>query len=75
PTLYVDISGVQDEKVRLLSHHRSQEEAMRQALGTGLGDLSARLSSFRGEQVGCEHAEAFLPMPARGAIKPFSVLP
>jgi len=75
PTHYVDVSTVDAEKVRLLSHHRSQERAIRKALGTGLGDLSARLSAFRGGQVGCEHAEAFVPMPARGAIKPFSVLP
>ncbi len=75
PTHYVDISAVHTEKGRLLSHHRSQEEAIRQALGTGLGELSSRLSAYRGEQVGCEHAESFIPMPARGAIKPFSVLP
>jgi LmbE family N-acetylglucosaminyl deacetylase len=74
-THYVDISGVEAEKRRLLAHHRSQEEAMRLAVNAGLGDLSARLSAFRGEQVGCAHAEAFAPMPARGAIKPFTVLP
>jgi len=74
-THYVDITAVVDAKSRLLTHHRSQEEAMRLALNAGLGELSARLSAFRGEQVGCAHAEAFVPMPARGAIKPFSVLP
>ena len=37
--------------------------------------LSARIASFRGEQVGCDFAEAFLPMPARGALKPYAVLP
>ena len=45
------------------------------ALGYGLGEMSARLSGFRGEQAGCAYAEAFVPMPARGAIKPYPVLP
>jgi hypothetical protein len=48
---------------------------MRLALNAGIGDMSARLTAYRGEQVGCEHAEAFAPMAARGAIKPFPVLP
>jgi hypothetical protein len=59
----------------LLSHHVSQEEALRLAVHAGIGDLSARLSAYRGEQVGCAHAEAFVPMAARGAVKPFPVLP
>ena len=29
----------------------------------------------RGEQVGCEYAECFVPMEARGAVKPYPVLP
>jgi LmbE family N-acetylglucosaminyl deacetylase len=74
-THYVDISHVEAEKSRLLAHHRSQEEAMRLAVNTGVGEMSARLTAFRGEQVGCAHAEAFVPMPARGAIKPYPVLP
>lgn len=74
-THFVDISEVEPEKRRLLSHHVSQEEAMRLALNIGIGDMSARLTAYRGEQVGCAHAEAFVPMAARGAIKPFSVLP
>lgn len=74
-THYVDITTVAETKTRLLAHHRSQEEAMRLTVNAGLGELSARLSAFRGEQVGCTHAEAFVPMPARGAIKPFPVLP
>lgn len=74
-THYVDISSVVEEKTRLLAHHRSQEEAMRLSVNAGLGELSGHLSAYRGEQVGCAHAEAFAPMPARGAIKPFPVLP
>lgn len=72
---FVDISAHQADKVRLLLHHASQEDAMRRAVGSGLGKLSATLDAFRGEQVGCQYAEAFVPMPARGAIKPYSVLP
>jgi hypothetical protein len=72
---FVDVSNHHDQKVRLLAHHASQEEAMRRATGSGLGELSARLDAYRGEQVGCAYAEAFVPMPARGAIKPFAVLP
>jgi LmbE family N-acetylglucosaminyl deacetylase len=75
PTHYVDISAVEERKGELLRCHASQEEATRAALGTGLEESCARVSSFRGQQVGCEHAEAFVPMPGRGTIKPYSVLP
>jgi LmbE family N-acetylglucosaminyl deacetylase len=75
PSHYVDITAQHPEKVRLLSHHASQEVALRQGLGYGLGELTTKLAAYRGEQAGCELAEAFLPMPARGAIKPFNVLP
>ena len=72
---YVDISAVHDEKVRLLLNHVSQEEAMQRGTGSGVAEMTARLSAYRGEQVGCRHAECFVPMQARGAIKPYSVLP
>ncbi len=75
PTHYVDISAVQAEKARLLARHASQEEATRKALGKGLGELCEITSRFRGWQVGCEHAEAFLAMAARGAVKARAVLP
>lgn len=72
---YVDISAYHDRKVALLLNHVSQEEAMRRALGSGLAELCERLEAYRGEQVGCRYAECFVPMQARGAIKPYSVLP
>jgi LmbE family N-acetylglucosaminyl deacetylase len=72
---FVDISAFEEEKVRLLAHHLSQEEAMRLALGSGFRELCTRLESYRGEQVGCAFAECFIPMPARGAVKPYCVLP
>jgi len=72
---YVDISNYQAEKGRLLLNHRSQEEAMRLATGSGLEEMSRRLDGYRGEQVGVAYAECFAPMRARGALKPFGVLP
>jgi LmbE family N-acetylglucosaminyl deacetylase len=72
---YVDITSHQVEKVRLLGYHASQDDAMRRAVGSALADLSTTLAAFRGEQVGCPFAEAFVPMSGRGALKPFSVLP
>jgi len=75
PTHYVDISAVEAEKADLLACHASQEEAMEQALGVGLGRYAQTASRFRGGLSGCTHAEAFVPMRARGAVKPFRVLP
>ncbi len=72
---YVDISDLYLQKARLLQCHASQEAAMQAALGTGLADLCGRIETYRGEQVGCRRAECFLPMPGRGTIKPYPVLP
>jgi LmbE family N-acetylglucosaminyl deacetylase len=74
-THYVDISAYHDQKVALLKHHASQDEALFLALGAGFERLCSRLEAYRGEQVGCEYAEAFTPMQARGAVKGYSVLP
>jgi len=75
PSYYVDISGVQTKKAELVGHHHSQEEAMQQIMGPGLADYITKVSVFRGFQSGCAHAEGFVPMPARGALKPYPVLP
>jgi LmbE family N-acetylglucosaminyl deacetylase len=77
PTHFVDISGYEQEKVRLLGLHRSQEEAMRAAAGVkaGFEDLCGRPGAYWGGQTGCAFAEAFVPMRARGAMKAYSVLP
>jgi LmbE family N-acetylglucosaminyl deacetylase len=74
-TYYVDITGQSERKGLLLLHHASQEVAMQAGVGSGLQSLTARLDGYRGEQVGVRYAEAFAPMRARGAIKPYSVLP
>jgi len=72
---YVDVSAVHAHKGELLLHHVSQEEAMQAALGSGIQALTETLDAYRGDQVGVRFAEAFAPMRARGAIKPFQVLP
>jgi LmbE family N-acetylglucosaminyl deacetylase len=74
-THFVDISEYEDEKVRLLELHRSQEEAMRQAVGAGFDPLCRRPDAYWGEQVGCAYAECFAPLRGRGTIKPYNVLP
>ena len=74
-TYYVDISDQHDEKARLLLKHASQEAAMQAATGSGLAEMCARVESFRGLQAGCDWAECFIPMPGRGTIKPYPVLP
>lgn len=75
PSHYVDISTVREEKARLMKHHVSQEESFQAFFGKGLASHFERVSAFRGWQAGCEHAEAFLPVSLRGAVKPFNVLP
>ena len=50
-------------------------EAMQLATGQGLEAMTRRLDAYRGEQVGCAYAECFTPMRARGALKPYGVLP
>lgn len=72
---YVDITGQQEEKIRLLVNHVSQEGALQLGTGSGLGEMTRTLDAFRGDQVAIPFAEAFVPMRARGAIKAFSVLP
>ena len=72
---FVDITEQFAEKCRLLPLHESQEMAMKLGTGSGLVELTTRLDVYRGEQVGCAQAEAFVPMRARGAIQPYNVLP
>ena len=75
PTHYVDISDYHDKKAQLLLNHKSQEEAMQQATNAGLRELSLKVASYYGLQVGCRYAERFTPMPGRFTIKPYSILP
>lgn len=74
-THYVDVTDFEDEKIALLGLHRSQEEAMGQSVGAGFERLCRRSDGFYGGQVGCDYAEAFVPLRGRGTIKPFAVLP
>jgi LmbE family N-acetylglucosaminyl deacetylase len=78
PTHFVDISELEGQKVELLQCHQSQEAAMTQAVGAGFEKLCGRPDAFWADQLGqpgCESAEAFVAMRARGAVKPFGVLP
>lgn len=76
PSYFVDISDYEAEKIALMKdNHVSQETAMRQAVGAGFEQLCRRPDAYWGEKSGCAYAEAFVPMAARGAIKPFNVLP
>jgi LmbE family N-acetylglucosaminyl deacetylase len=75
PTHYVDITAQLPRKQELALCHKSQDEAFRAGLGYGLDAWIMGNSRRRGEQSGCEHAEAFLPMLARGLVRPYSVLP
>jgi len=72
---FVDVSAFEDAKIELLGLHRSQEEAMQQAVGAGFSRLCRRLDGYWGQAIDCDYAEAFVPMRARGAIKPYNVLP
>lgn len=75
PTYFVDVTALEDEKIRLMGLHISQEQAMQLALGSGFDKLCHRPDAYWGEKACCEYAEAFAPMEARGAIKPYAVLP
>jgi len=77
PSHFVDVAKFEDEKVRLLNLHRSQNAAFEAFSGEAspLEKICRRHDAYWGEQSGCEYAEAFAPMPTRGAIKPYPVLP
>jgi len=75
PTHYVDITGQLARKQELALCHKSQDEASRAGLGYGLDAWILGNSRRRGEQSGCEHAEGFRPMLARGLVRAYSVLP
>lgn len=74
-THFVDITEYEERKIELLKNHRSQEEALNIAVSAGLKKLVNRPDAYWGEQVGCEYAECFIPMPGRGSIKSYNTLP
>jgi len=74
-THFVDITAYEDRKIELLKLHRSQETAMQMSVKAGFDRLCHRPDAYWGEKAGCEYAECFVAMPARGAVKPYSVLP
>ncbi len=74
-THFVDVTAYENRKTELLKCHRSQEEAMRLAVDAGFDRLCRCPDAYWGEKTGCEYAECFTAMPARGAVKPRPVLP
>ncbi len=61
PTTTIDVSGVMDRKVEMLSSHASQREWLRAHHGMDeYVDAMKRQSAHRGEQAGVEYAEAFV---------------
>jgi len=74
-THFVDITEFEEEKIELLKRHASQETAMQMAVKAGFDKLCRRPDAYWGEKVGCEYAECFVAMKARGAVKPYNVLP
>lgn len=75
PTHFVDIGAQEEEKIRLLCLHRSQEEAMQHVTGTGFDAICRHPDAYWGDMAGCVYAEAFTPMPGRGSLKAYPVLP
>jgi LmbE family N-acetylglucosaminyl deacetylase len=75
PTHLVDVTAFEPQKLDLLRHHRSQDEAMRRSAGRGLADYALKADAYWGLVAECEYAEPFLPMAALGAVKPRAVLP
>lgn len=74
-THFVDISAFEEAKIELMKSHVSQEEAMAWVVKTGFDAICRRSDGYWGGQAGCDYAECFTPMPARGANKPYPVLP
>ncbi|MBL9216732.1 MAG: PIG-L family deacetylase [Opitutaceae bacterium] len=72
---FVDVTQYEDRKVEYLKLHLSQEESLQQALGAGFDKFCRIPDAYWGLQSECEYAEAFIPMEARGAVKPYPVLP
>ena len=77
PTHWVDISDVNEEKLRLARFHKSQDEAFKAGFGEdfGIAEWVCNSSRRRGEQCGAENGEAFRPLMTRGFVKGYRVLP
>lgn len=74
-THFVDVTDYEDEKIKILRLHKSQEEAAQKAAFFGFDKWVRVPDAYWGQKAGCEYAECFVPMPARGAIKGRQVLP
>jgi LmbE family N-acetylglucosaminyl deacetylase len=74
---FVDVSAFEEEKIRLLDLHVSQNQAFEAVTGgqKPIEAICRRHDGFWGEHAGCAYAEAFAPMATRGAVKPYPILP
>ena len=72
---FVDVTAYEDRKIEILKLHDSQEQSLQQALNAGFDKFCRIPDAYWGLQTDCEYAEGFIPMLARGALKPYPVLP
>jgi LmbE family N-acetylglucosaminyl deacetylase len=59
PHVWIDVSGVMDVRRQMLAAHRSQVELMQRIYRQNLLEMGEALARIRGQQRGCEFAEAF----------------
>lgn len=64
PSVFVDITHIIDEKLRLLEAHKSQVFATRIA-GLSIADAASSCANFRGYQARVKYAEGFVPIRLR----------
>ena len=75
PEEYVDISGVIDIKIEMLSQHKSQIAFMRERDGFDLIDYVRTSAKYRGYQCGVPYAEGFVPERVYPSVRPRRLLP
>jgi LmbE family N-acetylglucosaminyl deacetylase len=75
PERYVDITPVYDQKLKMLTQHRSQVEWMKAHDNFDLLEFMETMSKFRGIQSGVLYAEAFAPAHAWLRERTSSLLP
>ena len=61
PQIYVDITAVFEEKVKMIARHESQNSWMKTMFGYEMETFLEIPAKYRGLQAGCRMAEAFRP--------------
>jgi LmbE family N-acetylglucosaminyl deacetylase len=59
PHVWIDVTATRDVRRRMLAEHVSQVELMQAMYGQDIAEISESLSRLRGQQRGCDYAEAF----------------